>query len=129
MPAGPAPTLAPPVNVERVSASAVERANAEGGVFAREEVEAVLRAAGWAEEAIPGAVSVAWCESRWSPGASNGGNEGLFQVNVTSRATLRGSWFAYFGVPEDWYNPVLNATVARWIWERSGGWGPWSCKP
>lgn len=115
--------------------AATARVNAEGGQLTRDEVIAVLRAAGWPESAIPDALAVSWCESKWSPYAHNGGNAGLFQLNVTDGATTRGSWFAYWGLPEDgWSDPVTNATAARLTYEyslaRNGyGWSPWSCKP
>lgn len=129
-----------PMNVEGFEAkpliaAATARVNAEGGQLTENEVIAVLRAAGWAEGAIPDALAVSFCESRWSPYAHNGGNAGLFQLNITSGATTRGSWFAYWGLPEDgWSDPVTNATAARLTYEyslaRNGyGWSPWSCKP
>lgn len=128
----PTPTLAPAASTVE---AATARVNAEGGQLTREEMVAVLRAAGWPESVIPDALAVAWCESRYSPYAINGGNFGLFQMNATDAATIRGPWFRYWGLPEDaWSDPVTNATAARLTYEyslaRNGyGWSPWSCRP
>ena len=135
-PEAPAPVyfpagLFPASTTESLVTSATARVNRDGGQLTEPETIAILRAAGWSEAQIPEALRVARCESQWSHNATNAGNEGLFQINVTSGATLRGSWFAYFDQPdnpESWYDPLLNATVARWIWEMSG-WEPWSCRP
>lgn len=129
----PAPDLIP--DTTKMVEAATARVNAEGGQLTREEMIAVLRAAGWPESVIPDALAVAWCESRYSPYAINGGNFGLFQMNATDAATIRGPWFRYWGLPEDaWSDPVTNATAARLTYEyslaRNGyGWSPWSCRP
>jgi hypothetical protein len=94
-----------------------------------DEVRTVLEAAGWPAELIPEAVSVAWCESRFSPGAvgDGGSSLGLFQ--------LWAGWFPYAGVPvEYWSVPVANARVALAVAlrdiERYGTpWYQWSCRP
>ena len=54
------------------------------------ELTAVLQSAGWPEELIPAALSVAWCESKWSPSAigDSGSSVGLFQLN-------KQTWFIY----------------------------------
>ncbi|MDQ3601902.1 MAG: hypothetical protein M3408_11805 [Actinomycetota bacterium] len=38
------------------------------------------------------------------------------------------SWLAGIGVNEksDLYDPYLNAKAAYTLYQRSGGWGPWS---
>lgn len=112
-----------------VTAAATGRVQALGGSLSEAEMRAVLTMAGWPVEMHDQALWVSWCESKWSPYADNGTDRGLFQMSFSPAATLRGSWFAYYGVDEAlWSDPVTNALVARWAYERSG-WGPWSCRP
>lgn len=71
------------------------------------------------------ACAVAWCESRWNPGAvGDGGNSlGLFQLWT--------GWAAWYGVPvEALYDPVTNTAVARAVLDYRGRWGGkggWTC--
>ena len=60
--------------------------------------------------------SVAWCESRHNPFATNGRYKGLMQL----------SW-APFGM--DPYDPVANALSAAQTVAHDGSWGQWECKP
>lgn len=109
--------------------AATLRVQEVGGSLTEAEVRAVLTEAGWPAELHDAALAVAWCESRWSPYGDNGVDKGLFQLSFAPNATLRGSWYAYYGVDESlWADSLTNATVALWIHQRSG-WGPWSCKP
>jgi hypothetical protein len=91
------------------------------------QMREVLRLAGWPDELADEALAVAWCESRWSPGAvgDGGSSLGLFQ--------LWGGWFGAVGLPlERWADPVVNAAAALRVLERRGGWGGaggWSCWP
>lgn len=90
-----------------------------------DQVELVLERAGWAPELWGEAKAVAWCESRWSPGAigDHGASVGLFQLN-------KATWFKYAGEdPEQWDNPVVNARVAMAAYRYSSGWAQWTCKP
>ena len=69
-------------------------------------------------------------ESKGNPNADNPRSSaaGLFQF-------LRGTWN---GVPTSIsggsydsgavYNPEANIAAAAWLWERSGGWGPWTVR-
>ena len=110
----PTPTPTPP------SSSSV--------ALTREEMEAVLEAAGWPAWAIPEALAVSWCESRWRPGEAawadqpdGRGSTGLFQLWSGWYAAAGRSW-------EDWADPLTNAAVALYVWERHG-WAPWTCRP
>jgi hypothetical protein len=73
--------------------------------------------------------SVAWCESRLDPNAVSpgGANHGTFQINVVHRASFE----QVMGQPFNpgIYDPAANAMFARWLYDQSGGWGPWSCRP
>ena len=130
-PVATAPGIAP-LPVETVSAASAPRS---GGTLTEAEMRDLLSEAGWPTELHGQAMSVAWCESKWSPGAhGDGGNSlGLFQIGV-SRPGWQG-WFHYFGEDESLaYDALTNARVAWRIYQygmdRYGyGWGPWSCKP
>ena len=89
----------------------------------------VLAAAGWPAELHDAALRVAWCESKYSPGArgDHGASVGLFQLNLQT-------WFRYAGEdPAQWDDPVVNARVA-WatynydIARGSPPWKQWTCK-
>lgn len=73
--------------------------------------------------------SIAWCESRWSPGArgDSGNSLGMHQL-------WRG-WFTYGGLdPEQWADPVVNAQTAvvaiRYDLDHGyPAFAQWSCQP
>lgn len=70
------------------------------------------------------AYRVAWCESRYDPGAYNrsSGASGLFQfIPSTWRATPQGR----AGLSP--FDPYANAEAAAWLY-RVGGPGHWSCR-
>jgi hypothetical protein len=73
------------------------------------------------------ATRVARCESGLNPAAvsSGGSNWGLFQINRVHA----GQFQAVTGQP--WsaaLDPYANAQYARWLYNQSGGWGPWACR-
>jgi hypothetical protein len=75
----------------------------------------------------PQATRVAQCESSLNPGAVSpgGGNWGLFQINTVHA----GQFQAVTGQP--WsavLDPYANARFAAWLYNQSGGWGPWACR-
>jgi len=75
----------------------------------------------------PQATRVAQCESSLDPAAVSpgGGNWGLFQINRVHA----GEFQAVTGVP--WSavtDPYANARYAAWLYNQSGGWGPWACR-
>lgn len=104
-PAAPEPTAAAPI---------------DGG-----DAEAAVR------EYFGDIFSQAWavtaCESGHNPSAISpgGGNWGLFQINTTHKK----SFSAVTGQSWDQVlNAHYNAQFARWLYDSSGGWGPWSCR-
>jgi hypothetical protein len=94
--------------------------------FSREEMQELLLHVGWPEAQIPTALRVARCESNYAPAIVNWGDQkdglgstGLFQ--------LWSGWYAAAGYAyADYADPVVNATVALYVWETSG-WHPWGC--
>jgi hypothetical protein len=73
------------------------------------------------------ATRVANCESGLNPAAVSrgGGNYGLFQINTVHA----GQFQAVTGQP--WSavtDPYANANFAAWLYNQSGGWGPWACR-
>ena len=114
----PTPTPSP-------AQAATVRAAAYGGSLTEAEVIAVLREAGAPEEWIPPLLTIAFCESRWSPYAvGDGGNSlGMFQ--------LWHGWARPMGyAPDDLFDPVKAARTALYVREvrgRFGGGGGWTC--
>lgn len=93
------------------------------------DMRAILTATGWPVELHDQALSVSWCESKWSSAVGDGGNSlGIFQVN-------KDTWFTYAGEdPEQWADPLVNARVAWATYQYDIGrgyvpWKQWSCKP
>ena len=129
------PALFPPVSSASIVSAATARVAANGGVLSRDELIATARLAGWPDALLPELLSQVNCESRGSPYGWNTVDAGLLGISTSKAATIRGSWFDYFGVSEDLkFDPLTNLTVGRWIYEyaaaRHGyGWGPWSCRP
>ena len=73
------------------------------------------------------AMGVAQCESGLDPSAvsSGGGNWGLFQINTVHRDSFESV------TGQAWSNvldPYANASFAAWLYNQSGGWGPWACR-
>lgn len=105
--------------------AATVRAAAHGGSLTEAEVIAVLREAGAPEEWIPPLLTIAFCESRWSPYAvGDGGNSlGMFQLWY--------GWARPMGyTPDDLFNPLKAARTALYVREvrgRFGGGGGWTC--
>ncbi len=97
--------------------------------IAEPRLRAILRAAGWPQDEMENALTIAYHESRWNPRAVNmddpsGGSYGLFQIN---------GWWKYFGEQEVGeqldldlaQRPLYNARYALRIW-RKCGWNAWS---
>lgn len=82
------------------------------------QMRAVLWQAGWPPEWHDEALAIAWCESRWQPGATGDGGaaHGLFQVHTNDRAwrsKLRG----------DPFDAVANSRLALYVRKAVGRWG------
>jgi len=60
--------------------------------------------------------SVAWCESRLDPGATNGRYKGIFQLGWSPLGFSA-------------YDPVANAISTGMTVAHDGSWRQWECKP
>jgi hypothetical protein len=91
-------------------------------------VEDAIRA--WFPDVTSQAMTIADCESNFDPtavGGTGGAYHGLFQIGeyyhrdaferVTGQSWNDAIYVAYY-----------NAEYARDLYERAGGWGPWSCR-
>jgi hypothetical protein len=74
------------------------------------------------------AMNVADCESSMDPSAvsSGGGNYGLFQINTVHTSEFE----AVTGQPfhDGALDPYANSNYAKYLYDQSGGWGPWACR-
>lgn len=68
------------------------------------------------------AAGIAWRESRYQPGVSNGQYIGVMAIGSVTHAALIAS-MGY--TTADLYNAVDNLAVARALYERDG-WAPWA---
>lgn len=112
--------LQPTPTIERFEAKPLIAASVSGQLT-EAEMRALLAEAGAPAEWIAPMLTIAWCESKYSPGAvgDSGNSLGLFQL-----------WAGWFYGGEDPYDPLTNARVAvrvREIRGRFGGGGGWSC--
>ena len=78
----------------------------------------------WPDHLEERALQIAWRESNWQPGVHNYCCYGLFQIYYS----VHSSWLPSVGVnsADDLFDPVLNAKAAYALYQRAGGWGPWS---
>lgn len=87
------------------------------------EVEQIIRDV-WPDELEERALVIAYRESNYVPTAKNYCCYGLFQIYWN----VHRSWLADIGITSDQqlYDPETNARAAYTLYQRSGGWGPWS---
>jgi len=112
--------LQPTPTIERFEAKPLIAASVSGQLT-EAEMRVLLAEAGAPAEWIAPMLTIAWCESKYSPGAvgDSGNSLGLYQL-----------WSGWFYAGEDPYDPLTNARVAvrvREIRGRFGGGGGWSC--
>jgi hypothetical protein len=90
------------------------------------EIEAIIRDAAVRQGADPEQLlRVAWCESRFNPGAYNAsGASGLFQF-MPRTWTFNSARAGYEGASP--FDPVASANVAAWMFAR-GSANLWSCR-
>ncbi len=90
--------------------------------YSREEVEQIIRDV-FPDELEEHALEIARRESNYKPTARNWCCYGLFQIHWSAHK----SWLAGLGVTDasQLFDPLVNATAALALYNRSGGWGPW----
>ena len=105
------------------------------GQLTEGQVRQLLAEVGTPPEWIEPFIRIAWCESKWSPGAQgdNGASVGLYQIGK-SRPGWQG-WFLYLGIDEATaLDPLVNTrtTVAIAHYSVARGQSPfnaWTCQP
>lgn len=112
--------LQPTPTIERFEAKPLIAASVSGQLT-EAEMRVLLAEAGAPAEWIAPMLTIAWCESKYSPGAvgDSGNSLGLFQL-----------WSGWAQPGEDLFDPLTNARVAvrvREIRGRFGSKGGWSC--
>jgi LysM repeat protein len=90
---------------------------------APEEVERIIREV-WPDELEERALQIAWRESGYQADVRNYCCFGLFQIYWE----VHRGWLADMGVTsaEQLYDAETNTRAAYALYERSGGWGPWT---
>ena len=88
-----------------------------------DEITQIIRDA-WPDDLEDRALQIAFRESRYVPTAKNFCCYGLFQIYWE----VHDSWLDGIGVTsaDQLYDPSINAQAAYALYQRAGGWGPWS---
>jgi hypothetical protein len=88
--------------------------------YTQDQVVAIIRSV-WPADLQDKALAIAWRESNYQPRAKNFCCYGLFQINAAANvASLR----ALGATANDLFDPLVNARVAYYMYQRSG-WAPW----
>ena len=96
-------------------------------VLSYEAIRDLALQVGWPAERADEVARVAYCESRYRPGAVGYGTYGLMQLVPL--------WFSAAGVDFNlWSDPATNLRVALFAFQTdmsygNDAWAPWSCKP
>ena len=88
-----------------------------------EVIERIIRDV-WPDALEETALAIAWRESHYESGAQSQCCSGLFQIYYD----VHKGWLADLGINsrDDLYHPRTNAEAAFALYQRAGGWGPWS---
>lgn len=122
-PASPAPATAPST-APSTTAPTTTAPRPTGSNESREQVQAIIREI-FPEDQHEMALRVAQRESNYRPGVYNGHCcYGVFQIHWTAHR----SWLRTHGVTESAHllDARTNIQMAWVLYQRSGGWGPWS---
>ena len=114
----PATTAAPTTTTAAPTTTVPARTS-----YTRAEVEAIIREI-WPDDLENEAVRIATRESNLLPTAQNFCCYGLFQIYWN----VHKGWLAGIGVTssQQLFDPRVNAWAALVLYNRSGGWGPWT---
>jgi hypothetical protein len=88
--------------------------------YTQDQVVAIIRSV-WPADLQDQALAIAWRESNYQPRAKNFCCFGLFQINAAANAA---SLRALGATANDLFDPLVNARVAYYMYQRSG-WAPW----
>lgn len=117
------PVTTPATTVPKATTTTTPAAPPPANTYSRAEVEAIIRDV-WPDELEDEAVRIATRESNLVPTVRNACCFGLFQIYYSVHRT----WLAQLDITAaaQLYNPQANAIAAYTLYQRSGGWGPWT---
>ena len=122
-PAAAPATTVKPSGSKPAAPAAAPASTAPARTYSAAEVEAIIREV-WPDELEVEALRIANRESNLRPTAKNFCCYGLFQIYYS----VHKGWLAGIGVTsgDQLFDPRVNATAAYTLYQRAGGWGPWS---
>lgn len=99
--------------------TAVPRKN----TYTQEEIKQIIRQV-WPDDQEDKAIAISWRESNWNPTVRNFCCFGLFQIYWN----VHKGWLSSMGITSSdmLFDPRINATAALALYQRAGGWAPWS---
>jgi LysM repeat protein len=115
------PSTAPPATAPAPATTTPARPPQR--TYTKDEIVAIVRDV-WPDHLEERALAVVHRESRFDPRAKNFCCYGIFQIYYS----VHRSWLAGLGVTsaEQLYDPRTNAIAALTLYQRAGGWGPWT---
>lgn len=118
-----APATAPPTTSAAPTTTKPNTTTTSNTDATPDEVEQIIRDV-WPDELEDKALQIAFRESSLVPTAKNYCCYGLFQIYWE----VHDSWLDDIGITDDQqlFDPTTNARAAYALYQRSGGWGPWS---
>jgi LysM repeat protein len=121
-PTAPATTSAPRRPTNTVAPAPTTTGAARPAAVPRSQAVEIIREV-WPDDLEERAIDIAWRESNHRSNVNNYCCYGLFQIHWEAHR----SWLSTLGVTSvsQLYDPVVNATVAYTLYQRSGGFGPW----
>jgi LysM repeat protein len=121
-PTAPAPASAPSRPTTTVAPAPTTTVAARPAAVPRSQAVEIIRDV-WPDDLEERAIDIAWRESNHRSNVNNYCCYGLFQIHWEAHR----SWLSTLGVTSvsQLYDPVINATVAYTLYQRSGGFGPW----
>jgi LysM repeat protein len=121
-PTAPATTSAPSRPTSTVAPAPTTTVAARPAAVPRSQAVEIIREV-WPDDLEERAIDIAWRESNHRSNVNNYCCYGLFQIHWEAHR----SWLSTLGVTSvsQLYDPVVNATVAYTLYQRSGGFGPW----
>jgi LysM repeat protein len=118
----PAPAPAPSSPTTTVTPAPTTTVVTRPAAVPQSQAVAIIRDV-WPGDLEERALDIAWRESNLQSNVNNYCCYGLFQIHWEAHR----SWLSTLGVTSvsQLYDPVINATAAYTLYQRSGGFGPW----